>query len=139
MGETKQLTIHGKEMISRAIPANKLSIALNVYLDCLKTDPSFKPKNATDYLPLATEMRKTRRFKGAVLLINGFHQKYPNNADTPPLYLMVAKIFIEDLSQDEKAAPILSFLRKNYPEHETSADVNALIQFLEKTQATPRT
>ncbi len=137
MGETKQLTIHGKEMITRAIPANKLRIALNVYLDCLKADPSFKPKNATDYFPLATEMRKTRHFKEAILLINGFHQKYPNNTDTPPLYLMVAKIFIEDLSQDEKAAPILSFLRKNHPEHETSSDVNALIQFLEKTQTTP--
>lgn len=134
MGETKQLTIHGKEVISRAIPANKLNIALNVYLDCLKVDPDFKPKNAADYLPLATEMRKTRRFKESILLINGFHKQYPDNPNIPPLYLMVAKIFVEDLSQDEKAAPILSFLKKQYPEHEVNTDVDLLIQFLDKVK-----
>jgi hypothetical protein len=131
-GDNKQLTIHGTGLIKRLLEKRKWVDAVNVYLDCVKVDLEFKPESDVHYLPLAEEMRRMRLYKQAIKLSNGFHQRYPKSKQIPYLYLLVTKIFIEDLSLDEKAKPILSLLQKKYSDHEIALEVKRYNTFLEK-------
>jgi hypothetical protein len=131
-GDNKQLTIHGTGLIKRLLEKRKWVDAVNVYLDCVKVDLEFKPESDVHYLPLAEEMRRMRLYKQAIKLSNGFHQRYPKSKQIPYLYLLVTKIFIEDLSLDEKAKPILSLLQKKYSDHEIALEVKRYNTFLAK-------
>jgi hypothetical protein len=129
-GDNKQLTIHGTGLIRRLLEQRKWIDAVNVYLDCVNVDPAFRPEGDTHYLPLAEEMRRMRLYKQAIKLSNGFHQHYPKSEQIPYLYLLVSKIFIEDLSLDEKAKPILSLLKKKYSGHEIAPEIKRYTTFL---------
>jgi len=129
-GDNKQLATHGTGLIKRLLEKRKWVDAVNVYLDCVKVEPEFKPEIDIHYLPLAEEMRRMRLYKQAIKLSNGFHQRYPKSEQIPYLYLLVAKIFIEDLSLDEKAKPILSLLQQKYSGHEIAAEVQRYNTFL---------
>ncbi len=131
-GDNKQLAIHGTGLIKRLLGKRKWVDAVNVYLDCIKVDPEFKPESDAHYLPLAEEMRRMRLYKQAIKLSNGFHQRYPKSDQIPYLYLLVAKIFIEDLSLDNKAKPILSLLQKKYSRHEIGSEVKRYTTFLSR-------
>lgn len=131
-GNNKQLTVHGMGLIGRLLDRKQSVDAVNVYYDCLKVDADFKLENDSHYLPLVQEMRRMRNHQQAIKLSNGFHQLYPESTHTPNLYLLIAKIFIEDLSQDDKAKPILSFLKKNYVGHEVELEVDRYSAFLTK-------
>ncbi|MDC9724904.1 MAG: hypothetical protein PSN44_03150 [Gammaproteobacteria bacterium] len=131
-GDTKELTQQGAGMIWRLIGAGKNVEAANIYLDCVKADSNFKPVKDSDYLPLATELKRMRLYKKAISLCNDFHVNYPNSIDLPFLYLLVIKILIEDLSQDEMAKPILSFLEKNYIGHEIADDLAGYNSYLSR-------
>ncbi len=129
-GDNKQLAMHGTGLIKRLLEKRKLVDAVNVYLDCTKMEPAFKPESDAHYLPLAEEMRTMRLYKQAIKLSNGFHQRYPKSEQIPYLYLLVTKIFIEDLSLDEKAKPILSLLKKKYAGHAIESEVKRYSTFL---------
>jgi tetratricopeptide (TPR) repeat protein len=131
-GDNNQLATHGTGLIKRLLEKRKWIDAVNVYLDCIKVDPDFKPESDIHYLPLAEEMRRMRLYKQAIKLSNGFHQRYPKSEQIPYLYLLVTKIFIEDLSLDQKAKPILSLLQKKYSEHEIALEVKRYNTFLTK-------
>lgn len=131
-GDNNQLATHGTGLIKRLLEKRKGIDAVNVYLDCVKVEPGFKPESDTHYLPLAEEMRRMRLYKQAIKLSNGFHQRYPKSEQIPYLYLLVTKIFIEDLSLDQKAKPILSLLQKKYSEHEIALEVKRYNTFLTK-------
>ncbi len=131
-GDNKQLVMHGTGLIKRLLEKRKLVDAVNVYLDCVKVDPEFRPESDVHYLPLAEEMRRMRLYKQAIKLSNGFHQRYPKSKQIPYLYLLVTKIFIEDLTMDDKAKPILSLLQKKYSDHEIALEVKRYNTFLTK-------
>ncbi|MFW5425901.1 MAG: tetratricopeptide repeat protein [Methylophagaceae bacterium] len=131
-GDNKQLAMHGTGLINRLLEKRKWVDAVNIYLDCVKAEPRFRPESDTHYLPLAEEMRRMRLYKQAIKLSNGFHQHYPKSEQIPYLYLLVTKIFIEDLSLDEKAKPILSLLQKKYSGHEIAPEVKRYNTFLTK-------
>ncbi|MBL1319808.1 MAG: hypothetical protein COA63_001930 [Methylophaga sp.] len=131
-GDNKQLAMHGTGLIKRLLAKRKWVDAVNVYLDCVKVEPDFRPESDIHYLPLAEEMRRMRLYKQAIKLSNGFHQRYPKSKQIPYLYLLVTKIFIEDLSLDEKAKPILSLLQNKYSEHEIALEVKRYNTFLTK-------
>lgn len=131
-GHDKQLTMHAITLIGRLLDAKQLVEAVNVYLDCIKVDADFKPENHTHYLPLVEEMRRRRLYKEAVALSNGFHKQYPQSEFIPHLYLLVSKIFIDDLSQNDKAKTILAFLKQKYIGHEIQIEVDQYTSFLTK-------
>ncbi|NOQ93194.1 MAG: hypothetical protein GQ547_01010 [Methylophaga sp.] len=131
-GDAEDLTHQGAGMIWRLIDAGKRVDAVNIYLDCVKADANFKPVKDSDYLPLATELKRMRLHKKAIALCNDFHLMHPKSIDLPFLYLLVVKILIEDLSQDDMAKPVLSFLEKNYVNHEIAGEVAGYNAFLSR-------
>lgn len=132
-GHDKQLTMHALTLIRRLIDAKQLVDAVNVYLDSIKIDTEFLPDSPDDYLPLVEEMRRMRLYKEAIALSNGFHQRYPQSQHIPQLYLLVSKIFVDDLAQHDRAKPILSFLKKKYMGHAIELEVDSYTNFIAKT------
>ena len=129
-GNIEELTSQGSGMIWRLIAKNKLFDAVNIYLDCIKVAADFKPYNESDYLPLAEEMRRMRLYKEAISLGNNFHNHYPNSTQIPFLYLLMVKIFIEDLSQNDNAGTMISFLKSNYKGHDIEAELDSYNKLL---------
>lgn len=115
--QVKQLTVHGEGLIRRLIDLNRGAQAMEVYLDCVKADAAFRPKDKKVFLPLAKTLRAHKHPAVAIRLVNGFHKLFPQDPQTPELYLLIAQIFMDDLHQDEKAKPILDFLAKHFSHH----------------------
>ena len=130
--DDKQLIFHGRGLIERLINANQADEAVSVYLDCLKVKPDFELESDKYYFPIAERMRAKKHYKEAIQLINGFHKKYKDNESTPFLYLLAAKILIEDLSDYNKAESILSYIKINYPQHIVEKDVETYSNILKK-------
>ena len=129
-GDNKQLTLHAKGLIARLIAKNQLSDAQVFYQDCIEVDAEFSLAEAEHYLPLAKQMRTTRHYKQAISLLSGFHKQYPNCKDIPYAYLLVIQIFMEDLSLNDKAKPVLEYLKNNYADHDVAAAVERYINLL---------
>ena len=136
-GDDEQLTAAAIATIGRLIDSKQLVDAVNIYLDCLKVDAGFRPESPVEYLPLVEEMRRMRLYKQAVELSSGFHQRYPRNEYIPHVYLLVSKILIEDLSQNDKAKLVLSFLKKKYVGHEIEMEVESYNKFLSRMRVRP--
>lgn len=120
---TKQMLVHGDGLITRLLVLNRKLDAMTVYLDCVTADPAFRPSDKDTYLPLAQLLRAHKQQARVIQLLNGFHKRFPNDPLVPQLYLFVAQVFIDDLSQDTKARPILEYLAKAFPDHPLSEQV----------------
>jgi hypothetical protein len=135
--DAAQFDQFGPDLIQRLLDANRNKEASEVYLDCVKMDPSFKPEARDHYLPLALSLRAYDHKAQAIGLLNGFHRSYPDDPLIPELYLLVAQIFIDDLRQEGKAVPVLDFLRKRFPRHRLQPQITALREAIGETPAGP--
>jgi hypothetical protein len=108
---------NGGELLGALIDANRLREAAEVYLDLTARDPELRPARAGDYEPMMTMLVQRGEYQRAVRMANGFHKAFPNSEATPPLYLEVARVFLEHLQQPARARQITDFLLHRYPEH----------------------
>ena len=128
---------HGREYLGVLLERNRIREAMEVYQDLTAAEPSFRPELPDQYLPIAQMLRESRRPKPAVGLINGFHTRFPDSEQTPALYLLVAKIFHEDLGDDARAGQILRFVAKQYPGHGLTGTVEHYLRVIEATKVKP--
>lgn len=131
VGNTDVLLRHGKEFIPILLDRGRTREAVDIYRACIAADPGFRPGRAEDYLPIAQMLRDARQAKQAVALINGFHKRFPNHEQTPPLYLLVAKLFHEELDDPEQARRILSFTRRVFPQHRMTSSIDRYLALLD--------
>ena len=121
--DIKQLTYHGQGLITRLLEQNRLADAVQIFLDCYNADPGFKPEKSQQYLTLAEALRTQHRHTEAIALINGFHKTHSGDPLIPELYFLAARIMVENLQQDDKARPILTFLTNKYGDHPLAAKI----------------
>ena len=101
-----------------------------------RSEPCY-PTLADDYLPLMVELRRRRASKQAVLLAQGFHKRFPEDANTPGLYLEMAKVLSEELQRDDLATQALQYLLRHFPEHPLLPQVKQYLALLSQMQGSP--
>lgn len=129
--EDKELLArNGRQTISEYIDQKRVRDAINIYLDCVRADPAFRPARPEDYAPLAQALRDRGDSKLAVQLINGFHKRFPEDPTTPSLYVLAARVFSEDLQRDDQARAILDYVVKHFPRNPDTRQAKALMSAL---------
>jgi len=114
--EYKQLAIHTKKFLNLLVGKKKYNMAAEVYYDCRVLDAKCKPIEPLQYYPLAKALCDEHRYKTAISLVKGFHRDFPNHTETPRIYLLVGRIYLEKLGIKDKAKHVLGFVIKHYPE-----------------------
>lgn len=123
---TNQLLDNGGKLLAALVDANRMREATEVYIDLTDIDPAVRPGRETDYEPLLDMLVQRGEYQRAVRMANGFHKDFPGSQSIPPLYLQVARIFLEFLDQPAKARQIAEFLIRRFPDHPAATRARAL-------------
>jgi len=122
-GDPQRILKAGEKFIPMLVKLGRLSVALDLYRDCIHLDKQFTLKDPEAIATLARNAKLLHQPKLVVNLLNGFAKRFPKRADIPELYLLVAKSLCEELKQDAKAKQVLDNLIKMYPAHPAMAEI----------------
>jgi len=113
------------QLIAHHLAAGREDEAANVAAETLDQMPNYRPQRAELFLGLARGLRRQGHIRAAVTICNGFHKHFPDHGDIPELYGLIARIFREDLGQENQYAALCQFLKQQYPDHPTTISVTA--------------
>ncbi|MFH2047172.1 MAG: tetratricopeptide repeat protein [Pseudomonadota bacterium] len=115
--KTNHMLEYGINHLELIIKAKQKNKALEIYSECIKTDPEFVP-SAVSLFKIAEWLNETGKFQEAVKTFNRLIKEYPENPLVPKAYFRAAQLFNDRMMNPEKAKKILNGLIKKYPEHE---------------------
>jgi tetratricopeptide (TPR) repeat protein len=138
-GQLDNLSRYAPHYFDLLCSQNRFSDAAAVYLDSFELGQPFTPESSTNYLPVIQELRRRRAKKQAVQFAQGFHKRFPNDTETPAVYLEMAKILSEELQRDDLAKQTLQYLLKSFPEHALQPQVKQYMGILEQLPNTSPT
>lgn len=108
---------HGKTHLNLLIGAGQKKDACEIYVECLKADPSFTPE-ATVLFKLAGWLNEYGKSKEAIGTFNRLIKSYPDDSLVPNALFRAAQIYNDRLMNPEKAKKILQTVLKKYPHHD---------------------
>jgi len=126
----EKLGLHGEKYMNILLVNNQTGKAANVYRVCLKANPKLAPTDPDKINKMAHTLHDLRAFKEAVILINGFHKRFPKHPDIPKNYLFAAKILSGELQQPKHALQIIQFLKSKYKDDPIYAQITQHADFL---------
>jgi hypothetical protein len=133
-GEHERLKQYAPHYFGMLADHGRFSDATTVYLDSQQREEAFQPTKAFHYLPVLQELRRRGAGKKAVLLAQGFHKRFPDDPNTPALYLEMSQILSEELQRDDLAQQALRFILQKFPGHEVIPDVKQYLDVIIKLQ-----
>lgn len=114
-------------LMSDLINTGQLGAAVDVYIDRLKDDKEARPESAEHYLPLLKLLMARKEYKPALLMMKGFHQRFPHSDDIPWLYFEVAKMYQYVLQKPEQVKRIAGFLKEKFPQHSATQKLMGMV------------
>jgi tetratricopeptide (TPR) repeat protein len=127
-GHEKALADHARLWLPALLGARRGSQALEVFEAVRERDPDFLPANADDRLPLADAAFKAHHFAAVKSLIKGFDRLFPGHRDIPSIYLLGARLLLEQGRDEEQAERILKALQNHYPQHPVALEAAKLLE-----------
>jgi tetratricopeptide (TPR) repeat protein len=134
LGMQNKLLEHGKSFLSVLIAQEQWPDAVALYEENLRLDPTFRPQQDEEFLPLASAMKASKP-EQALTLLNGFQSRFPKSKMILPTLLLAAKILAEQLDQIAPAQKILAWLESNFAAHPGALSVREYAAFLERLAA----
>ncbi len=125
-GDAATLKREGPEAIASLVRAGRMRDATDVYLDCLEVDPGFRPQAAEVHDVIAMELRSRGQIREALMLLNGFHQRFPGHPLVPRAYLLAARMFVDDARKPQQARKLLTYLQRHYADSPYASEVESL-------------
>lgn len=129
--DPRGLARHGEAVIAELLRARRAPEAAALFLRCKEADPRFDGVRPDDRARVAEQLRADGQYREALALADGFHKSHPEHPDVPRLYVLAARILLDDAGQPGKAQRILDFLRKQYPRHPQSTEVDTLLRSIQ--------
>lgn len=115
------LAQHTKIFLPLLMKLEQYDVAAEVYLVAYRLNKNCKPNDPECYHRLANELRKNNHSKTAISLLKDFHKKFAqHSSEVAKNYLLVAKIYAEDLKDDERAKRVLCFINREWPSSQWS-------------------
>lgn len=137
-GDKAELAHHGATYLRGLVELGRNGQALDVFSDCLDADPEFQVSDGQLAYGLGSLAHDRGRHDLALRILNRFAQRYPRHRDIPRAYLVAAKILCEHKNQDAQARKILADLMRMYPDHESLAEIEGYLRFLDRLETAPR-
>lgn len=119
MGVREELAARSNDLIEKLIATNAITSAAMVFLNTIKAVPEFKPASANSLLKLSDFFRERGQPRNALSMLTQLIKQHPGYEDMGKMYIKVARLYIEDLQQPDKAVPILNHIQKNPDYSET--------------------
>ena len=138
--DTKLLLKHGEAYITSLLGEGKknLAKAMNVYVNCVKANPNYFYPNAEAAYNMAEVAVRWNKTDAALLMLNKFIQRYPDNLLLyPQAYFLAAKTLAEKKQQTGQAKKILSSVIKQFPQHELVPEVEIYLKNLKQVELAP--
>jgi hypothetical protein len=123
----------GARYIALALKSSKQADALRVFKACVAADPSFRPAQPEEALPLAKAARAAKDAKAAVAAVRGFDKAHPGSSLIPDVYVFSAKLMAEDLANVDMARKILQHMLAKYPGHYLAQEAKRYLASLPQT------
>jgi len=137
-GDKAELARHGATYLRALVELGRTGQALDVFSDCLHTDPEFHVPDGRLVYGLGSLAHERGRYDLALRILNRFAQRYPRHQDIPRAYLVAAKILCEHKNQDAQARKILADLLRRYPDHDSLEDIKGYLRFVDRLETAPR-
>jgi hypothetical protein len=134
-GDTAALLKHGHDYLNVLVALDQDKKAIELLRECLALDKTFQPTAPDQVQRLARRASELAMPQVALDLVAGFLRQHPRHRDVPHNALISAKILTERMNQEGKAYALLSQVRKAFPEHPATAEVDSYIKFLESLGA----
>lgn len=131
-GEEAAMLTHATSWLPKLLQQGKSHQASEILEAIWQQQPDYRPPLPTHYLPLAQALFERRRYENAVRLIKGFDQRHPGHRDIAAIYLLGARLLIDQQRDETQARRILETLSAHYPDspvaHEAQRMLDALKQ-----------
>lgn len=127
----EKLNAEGHKFVNRLLEQNKISQALNLFLQIFEKDNSFRLTKPKQRHEIARLLMKGGHGKAAISLLNNLHKDFPDYEGIPAAYLLVAQILCEQFNNDAKAKSVLQFILKNYPDNSHKQEVSDYLNVIE--------
>ncbi len=126
---------HAREYIHKLVNERRLFKAMDLFEQCLKIDPGFKPHDPFQVHTLAAAADTANRQQLALDMMRDFDKHYPDHPHIPSMYLLTARILSERFHKNREAMQILHSLRSKYPDHELSKAAEKHMETLTRLMA----
>jgi tetratricopeptide (TPR) repeat protein len=115
LGDNAALSEHAQQWLAVLLAQEKSQEAVNLYLDQLKLEPEFLPKDADIWLPLGTALSAIRP-DVAILLLRKFGQSFPRSKHVAKHWLLAAQIWVGKKRDYAAGCKMLADIRVQYPD-----------------------
>jgi len=134
-GDNDTLLKHGRDYLNVLLALDQDRKAIELARECLALDKGFLPTAPEHVQRLARRASEWAMPQVALDLVAGFLKQHARSRETPYNALIAAKILTERMNQEAKAHALLSQVRKAFPEHPASAELDSYLKFLESLGA----
>ncbi len=97
-----------------------------VHRDLVSRRPDYLPDDPDIKVALAQQAFQRKQHEQIPVLLNRFHERYPNSLLIPEAYHLLAKALIA-LDKSEQAYAFLLFIKKKYPQYREIEEVESLL------------
>jgi hypothetical protein len=136
-GAPKAISREVNEYVPKLMREKKAARAVEVYETAKKAVADLLIADSTIVLPLATQAVELRRDATALELIKGFDKRFPESADVPGVYMLAAKILLENRNDYAMSQKIFQHLVKRFPQHPLAAEAARLAEVAGKMASAP--
>ncbi|MDO3387009.1 DUF4013 domain-containing protein [Gilvimarinus sp. SDUM040013] len=133
LNDDQALVNHGQYLVDLMFEQQAPAKATSIVLDVQSRHPTFKLESTRRALVVAQHLVRQGHFRNAIRLFHNHHKYSPNDPLLPAVYLLTAKVFSENLNDDEKACAIARYILKVKPQCSERQQFESLLEFISST------
>jgi len=101
--------------------------AVTIYLDTLVKIKDFQLDRTKITFEIANLLYQQTKYHPCILLLNGFHKRFPDSILTARAYMLLAKAYYEGFHDNKKARQLIDFVKRIYGEKHVSPELDKMI------------
>lgn len=125
--QTSDMVDQGNILLPKFIKANNKKKACQVFIDCASADKLFKP-TSRDLLKLGSWLKQSNKIKASINAYSRLIKFYPDNNLVPKTYLILAKIYHENMENKPQSKAIINTILKKFPNHDIASHAKQYLQ-----------
>ncbi|PTQ88158.1 B-box zinc finger protein [Agitococcus lubricus] len=125
MQDKEQIPYQASNYLEALLEVGQMSQALQVLNKLQYLMPDFRPQTPDICFDLAKACVEEQDYQRAVNLLTKMHQHYPNYANLPEAYLLLAKLWHDKLADKHQALEVLEYLVLRFTRHPRFPQIQA--------------
>lgn len=137
-GQQQAMLEHAGKWLPSLVQEGQSRQAIDLLEAIWQLQPDYQPPLANSVRPLAEACLAAHRYASAGRLLKGFDRRFPGHAETAAIYLLGARLLIEDQRDEDQARRVLAAVRQHFPATPAAAEAVRLGELLDRLSAVAR-